>query len=436
MRKPIKKSVATYVPLLVATALVVTATPAEAAPNKIGPVKGLDVTVTKPANPYVVTSNWNDLAGATSYRVTLSLGGTVLQSEKVTQSDWTATTTSDAGSRVTVKVIPMAGKKPGRQTSISATLPDLTAPRGTFEVVQTETGGRDATINQLTLSDDVTSEGNILRTINWGDGTPTQAWGGATHTYPAEMAAYEPTVTLEDAAGNVRVVHLAAVVVGDNIAPTGAFGATTSGWARWTKIALTETTAVTDNLVDPANVITRTIAWGDGTTDAWSGAVAPTHVYAVAGSYTPAVTLADAAGNEQEIDANAVEVTADAGRPKVSVKKPATRRTWVRSWTTLHGKASDAATGVKVVKLRLVEKRGTTWYAYRSSSHKWVRGGTTQAAALKRATMVNVKPNAKSKWSYKVSGLRKGRFLVQAKAVDNVKNKSKLCTVSQSLTHN
>lgn len=436
MHRPLKKSVATYVPLLVATALVVTATPAEAAPNKIGPVKGLDVTITKPAERYVVASDWNDLVGATAYRVSLSIGGTVLSSDKVTQSDWTVSTTSGAGSKVTVKVIPLAGKRPGRQTSAFATLPDLTAPRGTFEVVQTETGGRDATIVQLSLSDDVTAEQSILRTINWGDGTPTQAWSSATHSYPADMAAYEPTVTLEDAAGNVRVVHLAAVVVGDHLPPTGAFGATSAGWARWTKIALTETTPVDDDFVDPANVITRTVAWGDGTTDTWTGSASPTHVYAVADTYTPAVTLTDAAGNEQETTANPVVVTADTGRPTVSVKKPATRRTWVRTWATLHGKATDAATGVKVVRLRLIEKRGTTWYAYRSSSRRWVRGGTTQAAALRRATMPKVKPNAKGNWSYKVSGLRKGRFVIQAKALDNVKNKSELRTVSQSLTHN
>ncbi|HET7197004.1 MAG TPA: hypothetical protein VFI99_18605 [Nocardioides sp.] len=436
MCKPIKKSVATCVPLLVATALVVTAAPADAAPNKIGPVKGLDVTVTKPAGPYVVASDWNDLAGATAYRVSLSIGGTVLSSDKVTDSDWTVSTTSGAGSKVTVKVIPLAGKRPGRQTSATATLPDLTAPRGTFEVVQTEAGGRDATITQLSLSDDVTAEDNILRTINWGDGTPTQSWSGASHSYPADMAAYEPTVTLEDAAGNVRVVHLAAVVVGDHLPPTGGFGATSTGWARWTKIALTETTQVGDNFVDPANVITRTVAWGDGTTDTWTGSVAPTHVYAAAGSYHPEVSLTDQAGNESAAAmANTVEVAGDTGRPRVSLTKPSTRRTWVRKWVTLHGKARDAATGVKVVKLRLIEKRGTTWYAYRSSTHRWVRGGT-QAGALRRATVAKVKPTARNKWSFHVSGLRKGRFVVQVKAIDNVKNRSKLRTVSQSLTHN
>jgi PKD domain len=437
MRKPIKKPVATYVPLLVATALVVTATPADAAPHKIGPVKGLDVTITKPAARYVVASDWNDLAGATAYRVSLSSGGTVLESDKVTESDWTTNTTQGAGSRVTVKVIPLAGKKPGRQTSVSQDLPDLTAPNGTFEVVQAQPGDRDVTIQQLSLSDDVTQPNNILRTIRWDQGAPAEPWNGGTHTYAVDMHAYNPVVVLKDAAGNTRAVDLSTVVVGDRSAPTGSFGATASGWARWTKIALTETTPVDDNFDDVGNVITRTVDWGDGSSNTWTGSVAPTHVYADAGTYTPQISLTDQAGNETApLAANAVQVTADTGRPTVTVKKPATRRTWVRSWVRLRGKVSDAATGVKVVKIRLIEKRGTTWYAYRSSSHRWVRGGTTQAAALRRATIAKARPNAKSKWSYQVSGLRKGRFVVQARAVDNVKNVSKTRTVSQALTHN
>lgn len=438
MRKPIKKSVATYVPVLVAAALVVTGTPAEAAPHKIGPVKGLGVTITKPAERYVVASDWNDLAGATAYRVSLSIGGTLLQSDKVTDSDWTTNTTRGAGSRVTVKVTPLAGKRPGRQASVSEDLPDLTAPNGTFEVVQATPGDRDVTIQPLTLSDDVTPTGSILRTIRWDEGEPIEPWNGGTHTYAVDMRAYHPTVVLKDAAGNTREVELSTVVVGDRTAPTGTFGATASGWARWTRIALTETTPVDDNFKDAANVITRTVDWGDGSSsDTWKGGVAPTHVYAAAGTYLPTVSLTDQAGNETvAIMANTVEVAADTVRPRVSLTKPTTRRTWVRKWVTLHGKASDAATGVKVVKLRLVEKRGTTWYAYRTSTHRWVRGGTTQAAALRRATFAKVKPSAKNKWSYQVRGLRKGRFVVQVKALDNVKNVSRVRTVSQSLTHN
>ena len=129
--------------------------------------------------------------------------------------------------------------------------------------MQAAPGDRDVTIQQLTLSDDVTPTGNILRTIRWDQGEPIESWNGGTHTYAVDMRAYHPTVVLKDAAGNTRELELSTVVVGDRTAPTGAFGATSSGWARWTKIALTETTQVGDNFVDPANVITRTVAWGD-----------------------------------------------------------------------------------------------------------------------------------------------------------------------------
>jgi PKD repeat protein len=424
-----------FVPLVVATGLAVTAAPAQAAPTKLGPVRGLDMTISKPADRYVVASDWDDLAGATSYRVSLTSGGTVLQSDKVTESDWRATTTLGAGARVTLKVVPLAGKRPGKQSSLSKDLPDLTAPTGTFEVVQATPGSRDVTINQVALSDDVTPSDSIIRTINWGDGTPAESWSGASHTYAVDLQAYQPTVTLEDAAGNSREVPLGTVVVGDQTAPTGAFEATTTGWAGWTKVALTETEPCDDNFSTAENV-TRTVAWGDGSTDTWTGGGAPAHVYAAAGTYSPTVTLADEAGNTTTATmANTVLVSADTAKPTVSLTKPTTRRTWVRKWVTLRGKAKDAATGVSVVKLRLVEKRGTAWYAYRGTTRRWVRGGTTQAAALRRTTLAKVRPTARNTWSYKVSSLRKGRFVVRVQAMDNVKNRSAFKVVGQRLTH-
>ncbi|HEX5861919.1 MAG TPA: hypothetical protein VFY58_08760, partial [Nocardioides sp.] len=74
--------------------------------------------------------------------------------------------------------------------------------------------------------------------------------------------------------------------------------------------------------------------------------------------------------------------------------------------------------------------------AYRGTTRRWVRGGATQAAAVRRTTLATVRPTATNTWSYKVNGLRKGRFVVQVKAVDNVKNASGFKTTTQSLTHN
>lgn len=420
--------------LVVATSLAITAAPADAAPTKTGPVQGLGLTISKPANRYVVASDWDDLAGATSYKVSLTSAGTVLQSDKVTASGWTATTTLAAGNRVTVKVIPMVGKRPGKPASVAGDLPDVTAPNGTFELVQASPGSRDVTINQVELSDDVTPTNSIVRTVNWGDGTSAAGWT-PNHSYAVDLQAYHPSVTLKDAAGNEQVVQLGTVVVGDHTAPTGSFGVTGSGWAEWTRVELTET-AVWDNFTGVEN-LTRTVAWGDDTTSTWTGGSAPTHVYADEGTYTPVVTLTDEAGNAQSATVTStVVVTEDSDRPTVKLTKPRTQRTWVRKWVTLRGKVGDAATGVKVVKLRLVEKRGATWYAYRGTTRRWVRGGATQAAAVRRTTLANVRPTATNTWSYKVNGLRKGRFVVQVKAVDNVKNASGFKTTTQSLTHN
>ena len=418
--------------LVVATGLAVTAAPADAAPSKVGPVKNLGITFGAQANPYVVKSDWDDLVGATSYRVSLASGGTVLQSDKVTASDWRATTTLGAGSRVTVKVVPLAGKRPGKPVSVNASLPDLTAPTGTFHIEQLH-GSPNVQVVQDTLSDDSGPDG-IVRTISWDTDAPAGPWGDGSHEYDVDMRAYYPSVTLQDAAGNTSVVPLGTVVVGDNTAPTGAFGVTDSGWADWTRVALTETT-VSDNL-STVEKLTRTVDWGDDTTSTWTGGSAPTHVYADEGTYTPTVTLTDEAGNTGPATvASTVVVTEDSDRPAVRLNKPRTRRTWVSKWTTLRGKVSDASTGVKAVKLRLVEKRGATWYAYRGTTRRWVRGGATQAAAVRRTTLATVRPTATNTWSYKVNGLRKGRFVVQVKAVDNVKNSSRFKTVTQSLTH-
>ena len=219
-----------------------------------------------------------------------------------------------------------------------------------------------------------------------------------------DQRADPPTVSRTHAAGNTSEVALGTVVVGDHTPPVGEFGVTTSGWARWTRVALTET-ACDDNF-SSSDHVTRTVAWGDGSTDTWTGGAAPTHVYATADTYSPKVTLTDEAGNTTEVTMGDTVVSADTGRPTVSLAKPATRRTWVRKWVTLHGKAKDAATGVRVVRLRLVEKRGTTWYAYRAAKRRWVRGGSTQAAALRRTTVAKARPTATAKWSHKVSGLR------------------------------
>jgi hypothetical protein len=415
---------------LAAATLALGASPSHAAPNKIGPVQGLDLTITKPNSRYVVASDWADLARATSYRVSLTNAGIVLQSDKVTTSSWTATTTLGAGARVTVKVVPLVGKKPGKQASVTRELPDVTAPTGTFHVVQ-EKGSKDVTVVQDTLSDDVTVTGNIVRTISWDQGIPAAAWADGSHSY-TEDRIYHPSVTLEDEAGNKREVSLGTVVVGDHNAPTGAFEATASGWARWSKIALRYTTPVADDFSASDNV-TCTVDWGDGSTDTWTGDAAPTHVYADADTYNPTVTLTDEAGNTATATmTNAVEIAADTARPTVKLTKPAKLRS-VRAWNPVRGKASDVGSGVRNVKVRIAEKRNGRWYSYLAPSRTWVKGGSTQGSALKRSRAAKVVPTD-GVWRYRASGLRKGTLVVKVRGTDNLGNRSKARTYGQVLT--
>lgn len=422
------------VAVLAATSLALGVAPSHAAPTpKLGAVKGLDLTISKPGGRYHVASDWDDLTGATAYRVSLTNAGTVLQSDKVTTSDWTSTTTLGAGNTVTVKVVPLAGKKPGKPASVSGYLPDVTAPVGTFHVVQDSPGSQHITVVQDTLSDDLTPTGDIVRTISWDQGMTPEAWNDEGHTYPAgDPHSYQPTVTLRDAAGNEEVVSLGTVVVGDHLPPTGAFEATVSGWARWGEIALKYTEDLADNF-SASDKVTCTVAWGDGSTDTWTGGATPTHEYDEAGTYEATVTLADEAGNTADAKVVTVEVKADTARPTVKLTKPAKLKS-VRAWKRLKGKASDVdGTGVRNVKVRIVEKRHGRWFAYKAPTRTWVKGGSTKATAFKRSRPAKVVP-VDGVWRYRMAGLRKGSIVVKVKGTDNVGNPSKVRTYSQLLS--
>jgi hypothetical protein len=420
------------VAVLAATSLALGVSPSHAAPTKLGPVTGLDLTISKPDSRYAVASDWDDLTGATAYRVSLTNAGTVLQSDKVTASNWTSTTTLGAGNTVTVKVVPLVGKRPGKPATVSEDLPDVTKPVGTFHVVQESPGSQHVTVVQDTLSDDLTSPDEIVRTISWDQGMPAEAWNDdGSHTYTEDLRAYQPSVTLKDAAGNERVVSLGTVVVGDHTPPTGDFEAEVSGWARW-NIALDYTTELGDNFSDPDKV-TCTVAWGDDSTDTWTGGATPRHKYVDAGTYEATVTLADEAGNTATLPVITVKVAADTARPTVKLTKPARLKS-VRAWKRLKGKASDVdGTGVRNVKVRIVEKRNGRWFAYRAPSRTWVKGGSSKATALQRSRVAKVVP-VDGVWRYRVAGLRKGAIVVKVRGTDNVGNRSKARTYSQLLS--
>jgi hypothetical protein len=404
-------------------------------PVRPGLVQALAASVTKPAGAYQLASTWTASSHTTSYRVKLTnTAGTVLDSATVADPAWTATTSAPASSVVTVTVTPYNGTRKGRPATTSKTLPDLTAPTGSFGVTEV---GLVGTVTQNALSDDVSPADSISRSIDWGDGSAVQAWTSSTsasidHSYAAQ-GRYLPSVTLVDLAGNSATVALDAIVILDTTAPTGSFSATpAAGWASYTKVALTQLTLSDD--FSPAPFIQRSVVWGDGVVTQWASGTTLTHVYTLAGTYTPTVVAADEAGNHADLAAAPVTITKDTAGPAVRLRLPATNRAAVRSWLPIKGVATDAGVGVRVVWIKAVEKRGTAFYAYRPVAKTWVRAGTRQAGAWSKAGLIRVVPTVKGNWQVRLAKLKLGTLTYRVTGVDRVSNKSKTLVHSQKLT--
>jgi len=413
------------------------AAPATARPP-IGPVKNLVAAVTKPSADYRLAVDWSDLANATSYKVTLSVvGGSVLTTDTVTSSDWAATTSRPAGTSVKVTVVPFTNSRKGRPASVTKLLPDLTAPLGQYSLdshVNTI-----VTVTQSALSDDVSPAGSIKREINWGDtGSSWINWPAADGNtinnsaapYPASLGArYVPRVRLTDAAGNEAVVVAGAVVIEDGMAPAGGFSAVhpTAMWARFTALRLQQTslddTCGGTCAGSPAAKITRVVSWGDGTTTIWAaGAVVAKHVYRAAGTFTPSVRLTDEVAKSTQVALPAVTVKVDKAAPTVSLTAPKTGLRMVRSWKVLKGRAVDAGVGMGKVRVRVVEKRGSIWYAYLPAKKSWVKGGSTRFQAMQLAGMARVSPWSNGRWQLRLVNLRKGTLVIRFSAADKALN--------------
>ena len=105
----------------------------------------------------------------------------------------------------------------------------------------------------------------------------------------------------------------------------------------------------------------------------------------------------------------------------------------VRAWKTLRGTATDAGVGVRGVQLKAIEKRGTAWYAYRATTRTWVKVGP-KAGALRKATVMTVKPTATNTWSVGLARLTKGTLVYKTRGVDNLGNVSLWLTKKAVLT--
>lgn len=402
---------------------------AAAAPVKLGPVTGLNITASSAPSGYRLSSSWNALAGATSYKAVLTdPAGATLATVNTTNVSWTVDVAVKGNTNVKVTVTPYATKKPGVAASAIVTVPDLQAPVGVFRSIRPDTG-LEGTIIQDSLNDDATPVADIKREVTWGDGSAAQVWQtGDTiaHIYPG-IGRYVPTVTLTDTSGNTVTLTLKAIVLGDTTAPTGTFAAgPAKAIAAWSKVSLAQTALADDfSLVD---FIERVVAWGDGTTSAWATGTSLTHVYAAAGTYEPSVTLVDEAGNSAKYAAGTVVVARDTTAPTVKItnRKSAS----LAKWRAVRGTAADTGTGVATVTISAIEKTAKGWRAYVGG--RWVKA-STKAQAWKRAKTISVRPVAGA-WKVRLAKLKKGKLLVRVRGVDNVGNRTAVIGRAQRLT--
>ncbi|MGA9345460.1 MAG: hypothetical protein WBV37_10205 [Nocardioidaceae bacterium] len=391
-----------------------------------GGIKDLTLTAAKPDNAYRLHAAWTAASRTKKYVVSMtSLTGTALGKSTVSTPSWTGRTTLPVGSWVKVTVLPSNGKW-RRGTSEWIKLPDLTAPVATYTVTPTNSSTGLVTIHLTSLSDDVTPAAGMTQHVNWGGSTSLVSATGLTtsfvHSYGPTKAVHHPVVTVSDAAGNSSSYELTAVVA-DVIAPTGAFSVSpTSAWAKWTKVTLTQSDLQDD--LSPAEAITKVVTWGDGKQQSWKAGSALVHRYKAAGAFTPFVLIADEAGNTADLATSTVTVTTDSVAPSVRLKTAKHAQKSVRRWTTLKGRASDLGTGVRKIRMRAIEKRGNVWYSYRPASHRWVRAGSSRAAAWSKAKVAKVSPGATSAWAFQLHRLKVGVLVYRVSAVDNVKNKS------------
>src|SRR5690242_2473353 len=191
---------------------------------------------------------------------------------------------------------------------------DSTAPSGTYSASWSDWTG---TISQDVAPSDDFDGANVSATVDWADGSPTEAWtpGAATmsHDYQSKgQGRYIATVTLADSSGNSRVYQLP-VLIHDDLAPVATYTvstATRTVWARYTKVKLTQADSAGASSVDnmsPDSAVKRVVRWGDKTSTAgFAATTSLTHVYAAAGTYHPVVTLTDESGHVTKVDVDAV----------------------------------------------------------------------------------------------------------------------------------
>lgn len=196
-------------------------------------------------------------------------------------------------------------------------------------------------------------------------------------------------------------------------------------------------TSLSDNTT-PAAQITRKIK-RDTNTEAvtWSSGRAIL-TYGKAGTYHPAVVLTDQFGNTSTIALPTITVTLDSRGPTVRITRPRPALvSKVDGWRVVRGRVYDSQSGPAIVLAMVVEKRGSTWYAYDFRKRTWVKGTGSLMGTLQKtkARPAEVEPNGSYWRTPRIRGLQAGVLHVETVAFDYAFNIAIGPTVHRRITN-
>lgn len=327
--------------------------------------------------------------------------------------------------QVTLTVANSAGSDSDTAT-ITAKVP-VRAPTASFTETRTS-GSAPLTVEFADTSTDAPTSWSW----DFGDGH-TSTTRNPSHTFD-KPGTYRVVLTATNSAGSDDATTQ--ISSQDTVAPEGEY--TVSGgsevWATYTKVSLSEVT-LSDNFTADGD-IRRVVNWNDGTAHVrWTSGTTLRHVYDTAGTYRPVVRLTDPSGNTTRVETGSVLVRSDSTPPRATLTRPEVDGASLASWRGLDGRTGDGTgSGVAKIRLRVVEKRGTAWYAYDGHTRSWVRAGSTRASATKLSRLAVFRPTTAHDWTYRLRGLRKGLLVTRVSARDRVGNVSTPIAYQQSLT--
>jgi PKD repeat protein len=386
--------------------------------------KGTLGSVTATSRPGLQDGQWHDIrCEKTSSSVVLTVDGVKTTKTKTIGSIYN-------GLDMIVGAYPNGDYYQGVMDEVSFTIDGDTVEPPTAAFTASPTSGS----APLDVDFTDTSTGGTPTSWSWdfGDGG-SSGLANPSHTYE-QPGSYPVKLTVKNSGGTSTTLPQT-ITVKDTNAPVGSFTVlpSSNAVAGSTTVTLQQQSLGDD--FTPTSDITRKVDWGDGTgTVAWTTGTTTTHVFKTAGRFTPSVTLTDTAGNQRTVSTSTVSVTGtsstvtppggarDKAAPSVWLLAPSNRSA-VSGWRILRGKASDGSgSGVRYVTVKVIEKRGSSWFAYRTSTHSWVRA-TSKAAALRRASAARISLSS-ARFHERLYGLRKGLLEVRFKATDRAGNTS------------